>query len=148
MDEIDKKLLNLLQQNDKIAFHELKKKLKMAASTLHHRVKKLEKMGVIKSFSAIIDPEKIGYKTTAWLGLSLDPHKIKEVALKISKFKEVQLVAISSGDHDMVVQIIAQNQNDLWNFINNNIKTIDGVLKEMDVSSFLEIYKSTHLIEL
>ncbi|MFX0155874.1 MAG: Lrp/AsnC family transcriptional regulator [Candidatus Hodarchaeota archaeon] len=147
IDETDKKILNMLQDNDKISYRELAGKLKLAASTIHNRVKKMIEEEIIKQFGAIVDPEKIGYNTIAILGLSVDPQKMSEIAEKIASYDETQLVAISSGDHDIVAQIIAKDEKSLWNFINIKIKTLSGINPQIHVSNFLDIYKSTQSIK-
>jgi len=148
MDQIDKKILMLLQENDKHSYEQLAKKLELAPSTVHSRVKKLKDSGIIKSFSAIVDTAKVGYPAISWLGLTVDPLKISEIAKKLSRYPEVQLVASCSGDHDLVVQLIAKDMKSLWRFINEKIKTIQGVTSKMDVSGFIDVWKSTHKVEL
>ncbi|UCC20670.1 MAG: Lrp/AsnC family transcriptional regulator [Promethearchaeota archaeon] len=148
IDDTDKKILNFLQENNKISYRELADKLKMAASTIHNRVKKMIEEEIIKQFGAIVDPEKIGYKTTALIGLTVDPIKMSEIAEKIASYDETQLVAVSSGDHDIIAQIIAKDEKSLWNFINIKIKTINGIKPQIHVSSFLDIYKSTQSIKI
>ncbi|MFX0020004.1 MAG: Lrp/AsnC family transcriptional regulator [Promethearchaeota archaeon] len=147
IDETDKKILNLLQINDKISYRELSEKLKLAASTIHNRVKKMIEEEIIKQFGAIIDPVKIGYNTIAIVGLSVDPIKMNEIAEKIASYDETQLVVISSGDHDIIAQIIAKDEKSLWNFINIKIKTLNGIKPQIHVSNFLDIYKSTQSIK-
>jgi Lrp/AsnC family transcriptional regulator for asnA, asnC and gidA len=147
IDEIDKKILNVLQRNDKISYRELSNKLQLAASTIHNRVTKMIEEEIIKQFGAIIDPEKIGYHTIAMIGLSVDPVKMNEIAEIIASYDETQLVAISSGDHDIIVQITAKDEKSLWNFINIKIKTINGIKPHIHVSNFLDIFKSTHSIK-
>lgn len=148
MDEIDKKILQILQENDKVRYHEIGKKLNIGASTVHYRIKKLSENGVIRSFSAIIDPKVVGYDTTAWLGLSVDPTKMDEIAQKLAEYDEVQIVTTATGDHDLLVQIIARDEKELWRFINENIKPMNGVEKDFDVSTFLDEYKRTHIVKL
>ncbi len=148
IDKIDKKILNILQINDKISYRELSEKLKLAASTIHNRVKKMIEEEIIKQFGAIIDPVKIGYNTIAIVGLSVDPIKMNDIAEKIASYNETQLVAISSGDHDIIAQIIAKDEKSLWNFINIKIKTINGIKPQIHVSNFLDIYKSTQSIKI
>ena len=148
MDEIDKKVLNELQQDDKLQYKKIADKLKIAASTVHARVKKMVDSGIIERFSAIVDPEKVGYNTTSWIGLNVDPKKMDEVANKLTQFEEVQLVCTASGDHDLLVKTIAKNDKELWRFINKKIKTLDGIEKKFDVSSFLDVYKRSNMIKL
>ncbi len=148
IDEVDKKILNVLQRNDKISYRELSEKLELAASTIHNRVVKLIEEEIIKQFGAIVDPEKIGYNSIAIVGLSVDPMKMKQIAEIISSYDETQLVAISTGDHDIIAQIIAKDEKSLWNFINIKIKTINGIKPHIHVSNFLDIFKSTHSIKI
>ena len=148
MDETDKKILNILQDNYKISYQELSKKVGMAASTIHNRVQNMLDSGIIKDFDTFIDPFKVGYDTVAMLGLSVDPIKIEEVAKKLASFEEVQLIGTTTGDHDIVAKVIAKDEKSLWRFINQKVKTIKGVKSNMDVSSFIDIFKMTHKITL
>jgi len=148
IDETDKKILELLQNNSKITFKEIGEILDMAASSIHHRVKKLEKNGIIQNYTINIDPFKVGHGTIAILGLSVDPHKMNQVVKELSKFEEIQLVVTTSGDHDIVIQMMAENDKKLWRFVNKYIKTIDGVRSNIDVSSFIDIAKMTNYVHI
>ena len=146
MDDIDKKILNILQNNFRISYKKLGKKVKMAASSVHNRVQKMLDKGIIKKEDTIINPMKAGFNTIAMLGLSVDPLKMDEIAEKITTFKEVQLIATTTGDHDIVARVIAEDEKALWRFINEKVKTIDGIKSRMDVSSFIDIYKISYKI--
>jgi Lrp/AsnC family transcriptional regulator for asnA, asnC and gidA len=148
VDDTDRKILNLLQKDDKMAYKDIGDRLDIAASTVHTRVKKMEKKGIIEKFSAVLNPKQVGYNTTAWLGLSVDPLKMNAVAEKIAQYDNVQVVATSTGDHDMVVQLLAKDEKHLWRFLNKHIKTIEGVNPKMDVSSFIDIFKQTNFVKL
>lgn len=145
-DEKDKEILNFLQENYRISYKDLSKRVNLAASTIHNRVQNMIKQGIIIKFDTLVDPFKVGYESIAILGLSVDPLKLDNVAKKIAKFGEVQLVVSSTGDYNLLIRIIAQDEKDLWRFINENIKTIDGVQTPMHVSSFIDIFKMTHKI--
>ena len=145
LDEKDKEILNLLQENCRISYNELSNRIGLAASTIHNRVRKMSDEGIIK-FCSQVDPYKIGFKTIAILGLRVDPLQLNNVAEKIASYDQVQLVATATGDHDIVVQLFAVNEKELWRFINNNIKTIEGVSPQLDVSSFIDTIKMTRKI--
>ncbi|MFH1849994.1 MAG: Lrp/AsnC family transcriptional regulator [archaeon] len=148
MDNIDRKIVRILQENSKTQYHKISDKLKLAPSTIHFRIKKMLKEGIIERFSAVLNPEKAGYPSTAWIGLSADPRKMDAVAKKLARFDEVQLVCTATGDHDLLIQVIARNEKDLWRFINKRIKTMAGLNKGYDVSTFLDVYKRTSIIKL
>ena len=146
LDDVDTKILNLLQENYRISYQELSIKLGKAASTIHNRVQNMLNDGIIKEFDTIIDPFKVGFEAIAVLGISVDPLRISDAAKEIASFEQVQLVATSTGDHDLIVRVIEKDEKSLWRFIKNKIKTIEGVKPQMDVSSFIDIYKMTHKI--
>ena len=146
MDDIDKKILNILQNSFRISYRDLGKKVKMAASSVHNRVQKMIDEGIIKKQETIINPMKAGFETIAILGLSVDPLKMDEIAEKIASYDVVQLIATTTGDHDIVARVIAENDKSLWRFINEKIKTIDGIRPQMDISSFIDIFKMSHKI--
>ncbi|MFX1273714.1 MAG: winged helix-turn-helix transcriptional regulator [Promethearchaeota archaeon] len=147
LDDKDKEILNILQENCRVSYNELSEKVGLAASTIHNRVQKMQKDGIINGFHAQVDPFKIGFKTLALLGLSIDPLKLDIVAKKIASFDEVQLVAATTGDHDIVAQIISKNEKELWKFINTKIKTIEGVYPQLHVSSFIDTFKMTNNVK-
>jgi Lrp/AsnC family transcriptional regulator for asnA, asnC and gidA len=103
--------------------------------------------GIIQKEDTIINPMKAGFETIALLGLSVNPLRMDEVANKIASYNEVQLIATTTGDHDIIARVIAENEKALWRFINEKIKTIDGVKPQMDVSSFIDIFKMSHKID-
>ncbi len=151
IDEIDKKILKILQNNCKVKLREASNKLGIPKSTLHNRISRLKKEGIIKGCRAILDPFKLGYRTIAWVGLTVEPDKIEEIAKKIMRFEEVQIVATSAGHHDVVFQVITKDERELGEFINKKIKTIEGVktgVGMIHVSSFLNIYKFSQEVPL
>jgi len=70
----------------------------------------------------------------AWLGISVNPVHLKEAAQKLASYDNVIVAAISSGDHDLIVQLIANNIPTLRDFINKVVKPIEGINPDMDVS--------------
>ena len=100
MDNIDYKILKIIQNNATASYQSIGKELDIGTSTVHYRINKMKKQGIITSMSAILDPEKIGFDATAVIGLNVEPLKMDEIAEHLSSFDEVQTVATSSGNHD------------------------------------------------
>ncbi|MFX1489669.1 MAG: winged helix-turn-helix transcriptional regulator [Promethearchaeota archaeon] len=145
-DEKDKEILNIMQKNYRIPYKELSEKVNLAPSTIHNRVQNMIKEGIIRKFDTIVNPFKVGFESIAILGLSVDPLKLNEVAQKLVSLDEIQLVATSTGDHNLILRVIASNEKELWRFINEKIKTIVGIETLMDVSSFIDIFKLNYEI--
>ncbi|MFX1304733.1 MAG: winged helix-turn-helix transcriptional regulator [Promethearchaeota archaeon] len=146
LDKKDKEILNLLQNNYRISYKELSKKVNLAASTIHNRVQNMIKEGIIKKFDTLVDPLKIGFESIAILGLSVDPLRLDDIAKKLAIYDEIQLVTSSTGDHNLLIKIIAKDEKNLWRFINEELKTLDGIQLPIHVSSFIDIFKMTHKI--
>jgi Lrp/AsnC family transcriptional regulator for asnA, asnC and gidA len=146
--ERDKKILKLLQEDARISYKDIAEKTNIPASTVHFRVKKMQKEGIIKNFSINIDLEKLGYDAIAWVGLTVDPIQISEISNKIANLEEVLKIFSTTGDHNLVLQIVAKNEKSLWRFLRNKIQTIKGVSPQMHVSITLDIYKWNNSMKL
>ncbi len=149
LDLKDLAILKALEENCKVPYKEMGRNLGFVASTIHARVKRMEEQGVIQQFIAMVDPSKLGYNVNAILGLSVDPTRLAEVGKKIAAFPEVKLVASSTGNHDLLVHILVQDNARLGDLI-LKIKSIDGVLQgagNIHISIFTRIFKDSHYVE-
>ncbi|UCC18500.1 MAG: Lrp/AsnC family transcriptional regulator [Promethearchaeota archaeon] len=145
-DEKDKEILNYLQENYRISYKDLSNKVNLAASTIHNRVQNMIKEGIIKKFDTLVDPFKVGYKSIAILGLSVNPMRLEEVAKKLTEYDDIQFVASSTGEYNLLVKIIAIDEKNLWRFINDEIKILEGIKSPIHVSSFIDIFKMTNKV--
>ncbi len=140
MDDLDHQILEKLQENDKLSYKKIGKALKKPASTIHFRVKKMIDEKIIIKFSAIVDMEKLGYNTVGWLGLTIDPLMRDEIIKKLASYKLIKMISSTTGDYNLILHILAENEKKLWSFIRDNIQIIEGV-HDVHVSSSLKIYK-------
>lgn len=129
LDETDIGILEVLRKNARTPFLEIAKKLRISESTIRKRVKELEKSGIIKKYSAIVEPSKLGYGSVALVGIDAKPEKFLEVAKKLTEYDNVKFVATSTGDHMIMTEIWMENSNDLRNFISAKIESIEGVTR-------------------
>ncbi|MEM3727814.1 MAG: Lrp/AsnC family transcriptional regulator [Candidatus Bathyarchaeia archaeon] len=129
MDELDLKILKLLEEDGRLTFIDIAKKLRLSESTIRKRVQALKENGVIKRFTVEIDPAKIGLNTVAIVGIDVDPPKLLEVAQKLCEFKEIRCVATSTGDHMIMTEIWTEDGRELTRLISEKIGPIEGVKK-------------------
>lgn len=87
MDEIDKELIILLQENSRITMTELSKKVNLSRPSVQERVNKLLEKGVIEAFTVIVNPKKIGRKVVFYIEIS-DLNLSYEEFVKIALSKE------------------------------------------------------------
>ncbi|TFG00848.1 MAG: Lrp/AsnC family transcriptional regulator [Promethearchaeota archaeon] len=134
-------------RNDPIKSQEVKLQIKKA-NQLKENIKEDIKTLCEEYFSTVIDTgetkslkkqlEEIGidltHKIMAWLGVTVDPNHLKKVAQKLASYDNVIVAAISSGDHDLIVQLIADNIRSLRDFVDKIVKPMEGINPDMDVS--------------
>jgi len=129
VDRIDLRILKLLQEDSRVSFTEIARKLKLSESAIRKRVQALKKKGIIKKFTVEIDPYKIGIRTVAIVGVDVDSTKLLEAAQKLCEIKEICSVSTSTGDHMIMTEIWSKDGRELTKLISEKIEKIDGVKK-------------------
>ena len=129
VDELDLKILKMLQEDGRLSFTEIARVQRLSESTIRKRVQALQKKGVIKKFTIEIIPSKIGMNTVAIVGVDVDPTELLEAAQKLCEIKEIRSVATSTGDHMIMTEIWTRNGRELTKVISEKIGKIDGVKK-------------------
>ena len=131
LDNLDWQILNLLQQNAKLTFAEIGKKLDVAHSTVYDRIQRMEEHGVIKKYEAVVDQEKIGVKKTiALMNIVTDPKETENIAKKLTRFNEVLEVLTAFSEEIIVAAKVAtENQAELQSFIAKSIAPLPGILR-------------------
>ena len=86
LDSLDRHILKLISQDARIPFLEVARACNVSGAAIHQRVAKLTNLGIIKGSQFVIDPEKIGYETCAYMGLFLkEPEKFDQVVEELKK---------------------------------------------------------------
>jgi len=147
LDNKDKQILNILQENYKISYKEISEKVDLAASTIHSRVQNMLNEKVVKKIDTLVDPFRVGYDTIAIVNLAIAPLKLDEISERLSLFDEIQLVATTAGEHNLILKVIAKSEKDLWRFLNEKVLGLKGIKPQINVSSFIDIYKMTEKIK-
>ncbi|HHI01394.1 MAG TPA: Lrp/AsnC family transcriptional regulator, partial [Thermococcus litoralis] len=75
MDEIDKNILKLLQEDGRMSYSEIARRIGVPESTVRLRVKRLIEEGIIRKFAALINPFKAGYTIVAFIAVDIEPNK-------------------------------------------------------------------------
>ena len=90
LDSLDKKILHLIAEDARIPFLEVARACNVSGAAIHQRIQKLTSLGILKGSQFVIDPEKIGYETCAYIGLFLkNPEKFDEVVEALRQIPEV-----------------------------------------------------------
>jgi len=112
MDELDLKILNILQADADIPNNRLAKMVSLSPSAVLGRVRKLKKAGVIRKFVAILDEEKLRTPMVAYVFVTLSPHKPSVAQSFLKKILENPYVTECShitGDADYMLRVVARD---------------------------------------
>jgi len=129
LDERDKVIIDMLTKDARTPFTEIAKVLGISETAVRKRVKALEEAGVIKQYTVVIEPSRLGYNLVSLTGVDTLPEKIFEVAEKLKEFEFVRNLYLTSGDHMIMTEIWAKNGEDLSDIISDKIGKIPGVTK-------------------
>jgi len=128
LDDIDRKLLALLQDDDRLPLAELSKRIGVAASTINDRIKRLVAQGVIAGFHARLDPEKVGLELLAFMLVAWSNPKVEPVFLKkIRAAKQVLECHHVTGAWNYLLKVRLKNTKELESFLSGTIKAVHGV---------------------
>ena len=90
LDSLDQQIIRLLAKDARMPFLEIARKCNVSGAAIHQRVQKLHNLGILKGSEYVIDPEKIGYETCAYIGIFLkDPEDFDHVVEELKKIPEV-----------------------------------------------------------
>ena len=126
LDEIDKKIIKVLQDDARTSLRKISELVKVSLGTVSNRVKRTERNGVIKGYSVILDPDQIGWELNVVIGLRIQKGRLIEIQERIAKDSRVHGVYDVTGDFDSMVIARAKNRKDLDD-LSKNVLSIDGV---------------------
>lgn len=136
VDEKDLEILKLLKDNSRLSSKQISKKTRIPLTTIHNRIKKLEKYGIIKNFTLNIDYKKIGQPILAYILITINytlptGEKIsqEDVAKKVRILSNVEEVNMVTGGMDMMLKSRFASIEELYDFIITKLRTIDGIDK-------------------
>lgn len=121
LDEIDLRILGSILKDARKSYRKIADDINVSPPTVLSRVQKLEKGHVIKSYSAVLDHEKLGYDLTAVIEVTAIKGKITEVQKHISKFPNVCAVYDITGLTDMIIVAKFRNREELSNFVKKDM---------------------------
>jgi len=154
LDDKDVKIIRALQKNAREPLKKLSRKTRISISTLHDRIKRLEKEGVIEGYRLELDPDKVGKSLTAMVLVSMKYFHPEEkgalsqdqVAKKIAGFPEVQEVFIMAGDWDIWIKAKCGTNLELADFVTKKLRRMKGVDKTITYNVMYRI-KDTSVVE-
>ena len=126
MDELDRKIIVLLQMDGRASNAKIAREVRVSEGTVRRRLRRLIQDDVV-NVVAVLNLEKLGYATTALIGLQTGPGKSDSVADAIAGLQESHYVAVTTGAYDVFVWAGLESAEGLGNFLRTKIGIIEGV---------------------
>jgi Lrp/AsnC family leucine-responsive transcriptional regulator len=136
VDAKDRRILSLLQGDARLTYAEIGTQVGLAASSVHDRIRKLERAGVIRAYRADVDLERAGYPITAFVSLALRPQTPPSVPDRIAEFGLVESCYSVAGDNSYALVVRAPSTKALE-------ELLDDLRAKLEVTTRSTIVLST-----
>ncbi|MCF8884803.1 MAG: Lrp/AsnC family transcriptional regulator [Nitrososphaerota archaeon] len=148
LDDLDYKILEELSRDCRVSFRKISEKLGVSVSTVISRVEVLEKNGIIKGYTVLIDPSKIGYSLTAVIHVRIRHGKLLEVQRSIASNPNVFAVYDVTGESDSIVIARFRDREELSKFIKNLLSNeyIERTITYLVLDTIKEEWRPTELL--
>lgn len=138
LDGLDVQILQMIARDARIPFLEVARTCNVSGAAIHQRIQKLSALGVIKGSQYVLDAEKIGYDTCAYMGLNLkDPESFDQVLERLKEIPEVVECHFTTGKYDMFIKLYAYNNEHLLRIIHEKLQPL-GLSRTETLISFHE----------
>jgi Lrp/AsnC family transcriptional regulator for asnA, asnC and gidA len=143
IDNLDKKILNLISQNARIPFLEVARECNVSGAAIHQRVQKLAAVGVVRGSEFVINTYKVGFQTCAYIGICVkDLNKLEEIVNALHAIPEIVECHYTTGKYAIFVKVYARDNRHLLDITLNKISSIPGIISaETFLMSLDEVFR-------
>jgi Lrp/AsnC family leucine-responsive transcriptional regulator len=154
LDKRDVEILKLLQKNCKMTAKEIAKEVGSPITTVYAKIKRMEELGVIKQYKAILDSRKLDKGTAAFILASFayrpvgreKPLSQRDVAKQIAAFPEVQEVHIITGGWDILVKVRADHVDTLGRLVMDKLRMVEGIENTLSCIVYETVKETTDVL--
>lgn len=142
MDELDRRLLQLLQEDGRAPFTQLAKKVGLSETAVRFRYKNLVEQGVARTVS-IVDPYALDFQAPALINIAVEPGKLELVARQVADLPETAYLVVTLGPYDLLAEVYCRNLKHLTELVTQRLQTIAGV-RSTETSMVAQVYKLSY----
>ncbi|MCB0035362.1 MAG: Lrp/AsnC family transcriptional regulator [Anaerolineales bacterium] len=148
LDDVDVQILDQLQTDSSISNVKLSELVNLSPPSVHSRIKRLQQLGYITGYTALLDREKLGFEMTFFIQVSVRNHSSRDA----EQFKQ-QIIAMPkvlechhvTGEFDYMLKVVVRNKQELQMFLLDRLTTIDGIERVQTSMSVMELKATHHL---
>lgn len=136
IDELDKKILQIITQNARIPFRDVADQCGVSRAAVHQRVQRMYDIGVIVGSGFVVNPKMLGYQLCVYIGLTLEKGSMyNAVIAELEKIPEVVESQFTLGGFSLLIKLYAKDDAHLLHLLNSKIQEIPGVAKTETLTS-------------
>jgi DNA-binding Lrp family transcriptional regulator len=149
-DQLDRAILEELQVNSRISVADLARKIHLSPPAVHQRIKRLERVGVIERYVALLNREMVGCDLLCFISVTIQPHtkaQLDGFQTAVEALPSVLECYRTAGSHDLLLKVALRDHKELDRFVADHLMTIPGV-DRIDISPVLNAMKATTELKL
>ena len=148
LDDIDRKILKVLQNQGRLANAELSERVNLSASACHRRVQRLEDEGFIKGYVALLNARKMGLPTTVFVEITLQAQAdevLEAFETAVARIPDVLECHLMAGSADYILKVVAENTDDFARIHRQHLTRLPGVAQMQSSFALRTVFKTTAL---
>jgi Lrp/AsnC family transcriptional regulator for asnA, asnC and gidA len=138
IDDVSKGIVEQLQQDGRRSYADIGKHVGLSEAAVRQRVQRLTETGVMQ-IVAVTDPMQLGFYRQAMIGIRVSGD-VREIADRLAGLSAVDYVVLTAGTFDLLVEVVCENDDDLIELLNAEIRTLPGVVST-DTFVYLKLRK-------
>jgi len=136
IDELDRKILQIITQNARIPFKDVADQCGVSRAAVHQRVQRMYDIGVVVGSGYFVNPKMLGYQLTVYVGLTLEKGSMyNDVIRELEKIPEIVESHFMLGNFSLMIKVYAKDDAHLMHLLNAKIQEIPGVAKTETLTS-------------
>jgi Lrp/AsnC family transcriptional regulator for asnA, asnC and gidA len=143
LDERDRQIIAALREDGRMPFAEIARRMDVSPGMVRQRYLELVESGILQVVP-VTNPTLLGYNTMALIGVRVDGRRLFEAAREIAAFEEVIYLVLSTGNYDVLVEVMCRDNAHLLRFISENLSSVEGV-RETESFIYLQIVKELYI---
>ena len=148
IDNVDRKIISLLMKDAMMPYTEIGHRVLMSTGTVHVRMNNLQKQGIVKGTSLVLDYAKLGYDLTAFVGVYLQKGSIYDKVIKrLEKIPEVVEAYYTTGVYSIFMKLVCRNTAHLREVLNEKVQSVEGIDRTETIISLEESIKRNLKLE-
>ena len=128
LDSTDLQILSILQENARMPFTSIAEKLGVSDATIHMRLKKIEKKGLIEKYTTILNEDKLGEHVVSYVLIRVDPGSVQKVCKELAELDQVYEVSEIHERYDVLVKIRGKSLDEIRNLLVQKIRPIKDIV--------------------